>query len=68
MLESSADLYEFGDVQAIDATSVDRVQASQHDPKRADYTLESVKTTLQVDCETSAILDIHCPMKPPHDT
>ncbi|WP_049892440.1 IS5 family transposase [Natronococcus amylolyticus] len=68
ILDSSADLYELGDVQAIDATGVDRVQASQHYAKRTDYTFEAVKTTLLVDCETSAILDIHCSMKQPHDT
>jgi len=61
-------LYELGDVQAIDATGVDRVLASQHYAKRTDYTFEAVKTTLLVDCETSAILDIHCSMKQPHDT
>jgi IS5 family transposase len=68
LLDSSVDLYELGDVQAIDATGVDRVQASQHYAKRTDYTFEAVKTTLLVDCETSAILDIHCSMKQPHDT
>lgn len=68
MLESSVDLYELGDVQAIDATGVDRVQASQHYAKRTDYTFEAVKTTLLNDCETSAILDMHCSMKQPHDT
>jgi IS5 family transposase len=61
-------MYELGGVQAIDATGVDRVQASQHYAKRTDYTFEAVKTTLLIDCETSAILDIHCSMKQPHDT
>jgi len=55
-------------VQAIDATGIDRIQASQHYAKRTDYTFEAVKTTLLIDCETSAILDIHCSMKQPHDT
>jgi IS5 family transposase len=68
MLDSSVDLYELGNVKAIDATGVDRVQANQHYAKRTDYTFEAVKTTLLVDCETSAILDIHCSMKQPHDT
>ena len=68
ILDASVDLYELGDVQAIDATGVDRVQASQHYAKRTDYTFEAVKTTLPVDCETSAILDIHCSMKQLHDT
>jgi len=47
---------------------VDSVQASQHYAKRTDYTFDSVKTTLLIDCETSAILDIHRSMKQPHDT
>jgi IS5 family transposase len=68
ILDASVELYELGDVQAIDATGVDRVQASQHYAKRTDYTFEAVKTTLLVDCDTSAILDIHCSMKQPHDT
>jgi hypothetical protein len=43
MLNSSVDLFDLGDVQAIDATGVDRVQASQHYAKRTDYTFEAVK-------------------------
>jgi IS5 family transposase len=63
ILDGSAKLYELEDVQAIDATGVDRVQASQHYAKRTDYTFEAVKTTLLIDCETSAILDIHYSIK-----
>jgi len=68
ILDASVELYKLGDVQAIDATGVDRVQASQHYAKRTNYTFESMKTTLIIDCETSAILEIHCSMKQPHDT
>jgi hypothetical protein len=68
MLNQSVELYELGDVQAIDAASVDRVQASQRYAKRTNYNFKAVKTTLLVDCTTSAILDIHYPMKQPHDT
>jgi len=68
MLDQSVELYDLADVQAIDATGVDRVQASQHYAKRMDDTFEAVKTMLPVDSETSAILDIHCSMKQPHDT
>jgi hypothetical protein len=56
-----------GNVQPTGATAVDRVQASQHYDKRTDYTFEALKTTLLVDCEPSAILDIHCSMTQPHD-
>ncbi len=68
VLDASVEMYDLGDVQAIDATGMDRVQASQHYAKRTDYTFEAVKTTLLVDCETSAILVIHCSTKQPHDT
>jgi IS5 family transposase len=68
LLDQSVELYDLGDVQAIDATGVDPVQASQHYAKRTNYTFEAVKTSVLVDCETSAILDIHCSMKQPHDT
>jgi IS5 family transposase len=68
ILDATVELYELGDVQAIDAASVDRIQASQHYAQRTDYTFEAVKAMLLVDCETSTILDIHCSMKQPHDT
>jgi len=68
ILDQSVELSDLGNVQAIDATGIDRIQASQHYAKRTDYTFEAVKTTLLIDCETSAILDIHCSMKQPHDT
>jgi len=68
MLNLSVDLSELGDVQAIDATGVYRIQASEHYVKRTDYTFEAMKTTLLVGCVTCAILDIHCSMKQPHNT
>lgn len=68
VLDPSVELYDLGEVQAIDATGVDRVQASQHYAKRTDYTFEAVKASLLINCETSAILDIHYSMKKPHDS
>ena len=53
ILNSSVELYDLGDVQAIDATGVDRTQTSQHYAKRTDYTFEAVKTSLLIDCEIS---------------
>lgn len=44
ILDYSVELYELGDIQAIDATGVDRIQASQRYAKRTDYTFEAVKT------------------------
>jgi IS5 family transposase len=68
LLRLSADLHELGDLQAIDATCLDRVKASQHFAKRTDYVFKDVKTTAIVDFETGAILDIHCSVRQRHDT
>lgn len=68
LLRLSADLHEIGELQAIDATCIDRIAASQHFAKRTDYTFEDVKTTALVDCSTGVILDIHCSVKQKHDT
>jgi len=68
LLRLSADLHDTGEVQAIDATGMDRITASQHYAKHTNYTFEAVKTTTLIDCKTGAILDIHCSMKQPHDS
>ena len=68
LLRLSAELHETGEIQAIDATGMDRISASQHYAKRTNYTFKAVKTTALIDCKTGAILDIHCSMKQPHDT
>jgi len=68
LLRLSGESHDTGDVQAIDATGMDRSAASQHYAKRTNYTFEAVKTTVLIDCETSAILDIYCSMKQPHDS
>ncbi|QCS42278.1 IS5 family transposase [Natrinema versiforme] len=68
LLQLSADLHDTGEVQAIDATGFDRHSASRHYANRTNYTFRSVKTTALVDCETGAVLDVHCSMKQPHDT
>ena len=67
-LELSAKLHDTGDIQAIDATGMVRIAASQHYAKRTNYTFKAVKTTALTDCDTGAILDIHCSMKQPHDS
>ena len=58
-LRLSAELHDTGEIQAIDATGMDRVAASQHYAKRTNYTLKAVKTTALIDCSTGVILDIH---------
>ena len=68
LLRSSASLHEFGDVQAIDATGFKRHDASRHYVLRVGYNFDDTKTTALVDCDSTAILDVHCSMKQPHDT
>ena len=68
VLRLSTELVDTGEIQAIDATGMDRVAASHHYANRTNYTFKAVKTTLLIDCKTSMILDIHCSMKQPHDS
>jgi len=67
-LSLTIDLHDLGEIQAIDATGMDRIAASQHYAKRTNYTFRAVKTTVLVDCSTGVILDIHCSMTQPHDS
>jgi IS5 family transposase len=66
-LRLSAELHYIGEIQAIDATGMDRIAVSQHYAKRTNYTFRAVKTTPLIDRKTGAILDIHCSMKQSHD-
>ena len=68
VLGLTIELHDLGEIQAIDATGVDRVAASQHYANRTNYTFRAVKTTILVDCLTGVILDIHCSMTQPHDS
>ena len=68
LLQSTAELFDTGEIQAIDSTSLAYRVASQNYAKSVGDTHESVKTTALVDCGTSAILDVHCSMSLPHDT
>lgn len=68
LLQLSAELFDTGEVQAIDSTSIAHRSSSHNYAKRVKGTFESVKTTILVDCSTRAILDIHCSMNLPHDT
>ena len=68
VLGLTSDLHDLGEIQAIDATGMDRIAASQHYAKRTNYTFRAVKTTVLVDCLTGVILDIYCEMTQPHDT
>lgn len=67
-LRLSINLYKLGDIQAIDASGMDRTGASQLYPSRTKYTFKAVKTTVLIDCKTGTMLDIHCLMKQPHDS
>ena len=68
LLRLSAELLDTGEIQATDATGMDRVVASQHYAKRTNYTFRAVKTTALIDCKIGTILDRHCSMKQSHDT
>jgi IS5 family transposase len=68
LLRLSAELHDFGDVQAIDATGMDQIAAGQHYAKRINYTFEAVRMMPLTDCKTGMILYMHCSMKQPHDS
>jgi IS5 family transposase len=68
LLRLSVSLFDTGEVQAIDSTSIAHRSSSHNYAKRVNGTFESVKTTLLVNCSTRAILDVHCSMNLPHDT
>ena len=61
-------LFDLGEVAAIDATGFDRIAASRRYTRRTDYRFLAMKTTLLTDCESGAILDVHCTASRPHDT
>lgn len=68
LLRSSASLHEFGEVQAIDATGFKRHDASRHYVLRVEYNFDDIETTALVDRDSTAIIDVPCSMKQPHDT
>ncbi|WP_436936522.1 IS5 family transposase [Halovenus marina] len=68
LLRVSGSFHERGDVQAIDSTSLAQRKSSHNYAKRVEDTFESVKITFLVDCDSGAILDVHCAMTLPHDT
>ena len=68
LLRLSANLFDTGEIQAIDSTSLAHRSSSWNYAKRVEDTFASVKTTLLVDCSSGAILDLHCSKNLPHDT
>lgn len=68
LLQATLTLFDLGDVTAIDASGFDRVTASRRYAQRTNYRFLAMKTTVLTDCETGAILDIHCSTSRPHDT
>lgn len=68
LLRLSTDLFDTGETQAIDSTSIAHRSSSWNYSKRVKDTFESIKTTILVDCRSRAILDVHCSMNLPHDT
>lgn len=67
LLRLTARLHESGEVQVVDSTSLAQRTSSHNYAKRVEDTFESVKTTLLVDCDSGAIIDVHCVMTLPHD-
>ncbi len=67
-LKLSARIHDTGETAAIDASGFDRIAASSRYRRQTDYQLESLKTTLLVDCSSGAILDLDCATSRPHDT
>lgn len=45
LLRLLEELYEIGEIQAINATGKNRITASQNDAHRLNYTFKAVKTT-----------------------
>jgi len=68
LLALSGQLHDLGEVQAIDASGLDRIGASPKYANRTNYTFQAMKTTILVDFERSAILYGLCSTKQPHDT
>lgn len=68
LLQRTVTLLKLGDIAAIDATGFDRVAASRRYARRTDYRFLAMKTTFLVDCQSGAILDLHCTTSRPHDT
>ena len=68
LLRLSAQLHNPSGYAAIDATFFDRENASKHYCCRANYRVQTLKTTALVDTESHAILDVHCTTKKRHDT
>lgn len=68
LLTQTLTLFELGNVAAIDASGFDRIAASRRYARRTDYRFLAMKTTLLTDCQTGAILDIHCTTSRTHDT
>ena len=68
LLRLSAELHEPGKIQAIDATGMDRISASQQYAIRTNYTFRAVKRTVLIDYGTNLNLDIYSTMKQPYDS
>lgn len=67
-LTLTAELRELGDVEAIDASGFDRIAASCRYTYRTSYTVQAMKTSALVDCDTGTIIDVHSSTNRPHDT
>lgn len=67
-LSASAELLEKNGVVGVDASGFERSHASRHYTKRAKLHIKELKTTILVDTEENAILDVHITASRKHDT
>jgi len=68
LLLLSARKFDLSGDGAIDATGMDRSHASRHYTKRTKMTISSLKTTVLIDTESLAIMDVHLTTTRKHDT
>jgi len=67
-LQASAEILERNGIVGVDASGFERSHASRHYTKRAKLHIQELKTTLLVDTEENAILDVHIAASRKHDT
>jgi len=67
LLQRTVSLHDLGSITAIDASGFDRVATNSRYARKTNYSIRSLKTTLLVDCKSSAILDVHCAAGKPSD-
>lgn len=68
LLRASTEILEKNGVVGVDASGFERSHASRHYTKRAKLHIKELKTTLLVDTEENAVIDVHIAASRKHDT